>query len=64
MLKYIKGHMESIEGIEIYPIISILIFFIFFTLLILWVVTAKKNYIEQVSNIPLEKDEEENQLKL
>lgn len=56
--------MESIEGIEIYPIISILIFFIFFTLLILWVVTAKKNYIEQVSNIPLEKDEEENQLKL
>jgi cytochrome c oxidase cbb3-type subunit 4 len=56
--------MESIEGIEIYPIISILIFFIFFALLILWVATAKKNYIEQVSNIPLEQEEEENQLKL
>lgn len=60
MLKFIKGHMESIEGIEIYPIISLLIFFIFFVILFLWVFTAKKKYIEQVSNIPLEKGEENN----
>ncbi len=54
MLKFIKGHMESIEGIEIYPIISLLIFFIFFLVLFLWVFTAKKNYIETVSQIPLD----------
>lgn len=54
MLKFIKGHMESIEGIEIYPIISLLIFFIFFLVLFLWVFTAKKNYIEAVSKIPLD----------
>ena len=60
MLKFIKGHMESIDGIEIYPIISLLIFFIFFALLFLWVLTAKKKYIEQVSNIPLEEEDENN----
>lgn len=54
MLKFVKGHMESIEGIEIYPIISLLIFFIFFVVLFLWVFTAKKNYIETVSNIPFD----------
>lgn len=54
MLKFVKGHMESIEGIEIYPIISLLIFFIFFVVLFLWVFTAKKNYIETVSKIPLD----------
>jgi len=46
--------MESIAGIEIYPIISLLIFFIFFVALFWWVVTAKKDYIKTVSNIPLD----------
>lgn len=60
MLKYIKGHMDSIQGIEVYPIISLIIFFTFFTVLFIWVVTSKKKYIEEVSNIPLELDEETN----
>ena len=54
MLKYIKNHMESITGIEIYPMISLLIFFIFFVVLFWWVFTAKKDYIKTVSNIPLD----------
>ncbi|MCK0109273.1 CcoQ/FixQ family Cbb3-type cytochrome c oxidase assembly chaperone [Flavobacteriaceae bacterium S0825] len=54
MLKYIKDHMESITGIEIYPIISLLIFFIFFVILFWWVISAKKDYIQNVSNIPLD----------
>ncbi|GGZ83113.1 CcoQ/FixQ family Cbb3-type cytochrome c oxidase assembly chaperone [Algibacter mikhailovii] len=54
MLKFVKNHMESIAGIEIYPIISLLIFFIFFVALFLWVFTAKKDYIKTVSNIPLD----------
>ncbi|KAB1069116.1 CcoQ/FixQ family Cbb3-type cytochrome c oxidase assembly chaperone [Tamlana haliotis] len=54
MLKYIKNHMESIAGIEIFPIISLLIFFIFFVALFWWVITAKKEYINRVSNIPLD----------
>ena len=54
MLKYIKDHMESITGIEIYPIISLLIFFIFFVVLFWWVISAKKDYMQTVSNIPLD----------
>ena len=54
MLKYIKDHMVSITGIEIYPIISLLIFFIFFVALFWWVISAKKDYIKTVSNIPLD----------
>ncbi len=54
MLKFVKGHMESIEGIEIYPIISLLIFFTFFTILGFWVVKSKKSYIDKVKNIPFD----------
>ncbi len=54
MLKFVKEHMESITGIEIYPIISLLIFFTFFVVLFWWVISAKKEYIETVSNIPLD----------
>lgn len=54
MLKFVKNHMESIAGIEIYPIISLLIFFIFFVVLFWWVITAKKDYINSVSQLPLD----------
>ncbi|MBU2938929.1 CcoQ/FixQ family Cbb3-type cytochrome c oxidase assembly chaperone [Lacinutrix sp. C3R15] len=56
MLKFVKNYMDSISGIEVYPIISLLIFFGFFVVLFLWVFTAKKEYIQAVSNIPLEND--------
>jgi cytochrome c oxidase cbb3-type subunit 4 len=59
MLKFIKGHMESMEGIEIYPIISLIIFFGFFVALFWWVFTAKKDYINKVSKIPLEKQNDD-----
>jgi hypothetical protein len=54
MLKYIKNHMDTIAGIEIYPILSLLIFFTFFVVLFWWVLTAKKDYIKTVSNLPLD----------
>lgn len=57
MLKFVKGNLENIDQVQIYPIISLLIFFIFFMALFYWVITAKKEYIKEVSNIPLELDE-------
>jgi cbb3-type cytochrome oxidase subunit 3 len=62
MLKFIKGNLESIDGVEIYPIISLLIFFIFFMALIWWVSTAKKEHIREVSNIPLDNNQNEESL--
>lgn len=60
MLKFVKQHMESITGIEIYPIISLSIFFIFFVLLFIWVFTYSKEKISELSELPL-KDEQYNQ---
>jgi len=56
MLKFVKNHMESIEGIATYPMISLLIFFIFFVMLFWWVFTASKGYIKEVSELPLDND--------
>lgn len=50
--------MDSISGIEIYPIISLIIFFSFFVVLFWWVITAKKDYIKTVSNLPLDNQKE------
>ncbi|MCH9660160.1 MAG: CcoQ/FixQ family Cbb3-type cytochrome c oxidase assembly chaperone [Bacteroidetes bacterium] len=57
MLRFIKGNLENIDGVEIYPIISLLIFFIFFAALFYWVFTTKKEHINEVSNIPLDNDQ-------
>ncbi len=54
MLKFVKNHMESIEGIAMYPMISLLIFFIFFSVLFWWVMTASKEHIKEVSELPLD----------
>ena len=60
MLKFVKGYMESIDGVATYPMISLLIFFVFFTLLFWWVFTASKSYIKEVSEVPLEEDNQQN----
>ena len=59
MLKFVKNYMDSIVGIEIYPIISLIIFFSFFVILFWWVFTAKKDYIKTVSNIPLDNQKDD-----
>lgn len=53
MLKFIKHHMETIIGIEIYPLISFILFFAFFTGLFVWVYYMKKDELTHLSNIPL-----------
>lgn len=59
-MKFAKQYLETIEGIELYPIISLLIFFSFFVVLFWWVFTAKKDYIQKMSDIPLTDEETEN----
>jgi cbb3-type cytochrome oxidase subunit 3 len=46
--------MQKIDGIEIYPIISLLIFFIFFLLVAYLVIKTDKKQIEEMSNLPLD----------
>lgn len=61
MLKYIKHHMETISGIEIYPLISLVLFFSFFTLLFYYVmVIMDKKHIAELSDLPLEVNNKNN----
>ncbi|MGN6648101.1 MAG: CcoQ/FixQ family Cbb3-type cytochrome c oxidase assembly chaperone [Cytophaga sp.] len=54
MLKFIKYHMSSIGGIEIYPLISFIVFFVFFLVVAIWVFMESKESIAKMSNLPLE----------
>lgn len=56
MLKFIKHNLETIAGVEIYPILSLAIFFTFFLVLFIWVFTYKKETIKELSELPI-KDE-------
>ncbi|UKN01490.1 CcoQ/FixQ family Cbb3-type cytochrome c oxidase assembly chaperone [Paracrocinitomix mangrovi] len=54
MLSDIKGYLNGIEGVEIYPIISFIIFFSFFIGLSFYVFKLKKSRVEELKNIPLD----------
>ena len=56
MLKYIKHHLDTIAGVEIYPIISLLLFFLVFTTMLIIVLKMPKKNIEKMSNLPLDND--------
>lgn len=60
MLKYIKGHLTSIDGIEIFPIISLVIFFTFFVGMLIYLAKIDNKTVDNIKNIPLEDQEEEN----
>ena len=57
MLKFIKHHMETIAGIEIYPVISFIIFFVFFIALTVYVLKVDNKVFKEISNIPLDTNE-------
>lgn len=49
-----KDILNSIKGVEIYPIITLIIFFIVFIALIIWVFKLDKSKVEEMSLLPLE----------
>ena len=53
-----KNVLQSIENIQIWPVISFIIFFIFFLCLILWVFTTDKTFIEKMKGLPVEEEAE------
>ncbi|MCP4457375.1 MAG: CcoQ/FixQ family Cbb3-type cytochrome c oxidase assembly chaperone [Cytophagales bacterium] len=60
-MKLIKHHLETITGIEIYPLISFVIFFLFFTGLFIYVYRMDKSKIKEITNIPLDSKETEDE---
>ncbi|NBW39119.1 MAG: hypothetical protein EBR30_29695 [Cytophagia bacterium] len=49
-----KNILQSIDNIAIWPIISFVIFFVFFLLLIMWAFTVNKQFIQHMSNMPID----------
>ncbi len=56
-MKIVMNTLERIQGVEIYPIISLLIFFSFFIVMAYFVFNLDKGYINDMKNMPLEEDE-------
>ena len=54
MLRFIKHNLEGIDGVEIYPIVSLLLFFIVFITMIVFVFKLPKSSIDEVSQLPLD----------
>lgn len=54
----IKDVLQSVEGISLYPVISLIIFVVFFAILIIWMIKVDKKYIKKMSNLPLDKKNE------
>ena len=56
----IRNYLQSIEGIEIYPLISLAVFIIFFVVIFVWMLKIDKNYIKKMENLPLELENDKN----
>ncbi len=49
----ISNYLSSIKGIEIFPIISLILFFLVFLIASVWVMRLKKDYLQNMSELPL-----------
>ena len=56
-----KNVLQSIENIEVWPVVSFVIFFIFFLCLLWWVLTADKKFIDKMKKLPMEDSTSENE---
>ena len=54
----LSEHLSSIDGVSIYPIISLILFFLVFAFAIVWVVKLDKKYINRMENLPLDSNSE------
>ncbi len=56
----IRNLLQSIEGVEIYPLISLLVFLIFFVAILVWMFKIDKNYIKEMEQLPLDSNNNRN----
>lgn len=50
----IRNYLQSIEGVEIYPLISLVVFVLFFVIMFIWMLRVDKNYIKEMEELPLD----------
>jgi cytochrome c oxidase cbb3-type subunit 4 len=47
-------NLSAIDGVSIFPIISLVLFFVIFSGVLYWVLKKDKSYMESLANIPLQ----------
>jgi len=52
-----KHYLETIAGVDIFPMFSLVVFFVFFIILLWYVIAADKNEIQMLKNLPLDQVE-------
>lgn len=52
----VKHYLETITGIEIFPLISLVIFTVFFAAMLWYVIKMDKERVKEVSELPLDPD--------
>ncbi|MEO5892526.1 MAG: CcoQ/FixQ family Cbb3-type cytochrome c oxidase assembly chaperone [Ferruginibacter sp.] len=62
MYKFISQYAEKMDRATIYPMISLFIFFLFFVVLLVLVKRMDKQRVIELSNIPLDSDEQTNSI--
>ncbi len=48
-----KNILQTIENVQVWPLISLVIFFLFFALLLWWALTVDDGYVEEMGQKPL-----------
>ncbi|NJD23022.1 MAG: cbb3-type cytochrome c oxidase subunit 3 [Melioribacter sp.] len=56
----LSEHISRIDGIAIYPIISLIVFSILFVGTIVWVLRLDKKYLTRMENLPLDSNFDNN----
>ncbi len=49
-----KHYFEQIDGVEIWPIISLILFFTIFIFTVIWILLLDKKYIQKMKSLPFE----------
>jgi cytochrome c oxidase cbb3-type subunit 4 len=62
MLRFITHNLTGINGVSIYPIISLLIFTVFFAIVITRVIRMSKAEITELGEIPFNDKEQSEQI--
>lgn len=53
MMKFITNHLNTIQGIALWPTISFVFFFAFFLVMVWWVLTTPRKDLEHIAHVPL-----------
>ena len=51
-------NLSSIDGVSIFPIISLVLFFVMFSCVLYWVLKKDKSYMENLASMPLQDNNE------